>query len=348
MNGIWRFGGSSSTDNILTPTNIKAVQQTTVGCANIMPTTIGNATLFVQAAGKKIGEFVYNWETDGYRVPDLTRLANYLPKDGLVDVAYQQEPLSIVWGITTVGKLLGLTYLRDEDVVGWHTHDLGGVVESCAVIPGDGYDELWVVVKRTINGQTVRYVEVMANLFEDTNAEFQANKGLNAFFVNAGLTYNGASATEISGLAHLEGETVTLLADGSIQASKVVTNGKITLDQAATIVHIGLSYTGTVQLQRLEVQLQDGTAQGRPKRTPSLIARVYCSGTFKAGYDEANLDVVSFRTSDMAMGSPPDLFTGDKQIMCENRFGRENRLMIVQDKPLPLTLIAIMPETEIV
>ena len=342
----WRLG-PENTGTPITPTNVIAKQQTTFGCDDIMPVTIGQSTLFVQRAGRKIREFTYNFESDGYVAPDMTQLAEHITESGIFEMAYQQEPLSIVWAITMDGGLIGMTYLRAEEVVGWHRHPVDGTVESISVIPGDGYDELWAIINRTINGQTVRYVEMLERIFNDDDSTFQSNKGLNAFFVDSGLTYNGASTTTISGLWHLNGETVSVLANGGVQANKIVSNGKITLDSAATVCHVGLPYTGKIQLMRLDMQLQDGTVQGRIKKTSEIITRIYRSGTFKIGRDENNLDVVSFRTSDMEMGSPPTLYTGDKRINYDGRFSREDRIMLVQDKPLPLTLIAVMTEVGI-
>ena len=187
----WRLG-PEDIGLPLTPTNVVAKQQTTFGCDGIMPVTIGQATLFLQRAGRKIREFTYQWESDGYVAPDMTQLAPHVSESGIVELAYQQEPLSILWAVTVDGALIGLTYLRAEDVIGWHRHPVDGFVESISVIPGDGYDELWAVINRgTINGQTVRYVEMMEKIFDDDDATFKANKGLNAFFVDSGLTYEG-------------------------------------------------------------------------------------------------------------------------------------------------------------
>lgn len=351
IGGEWRVG-PEDTGAPLTPLNVVAKEQRTNGCANILPISIDGSTLFLQRAERKIREFTFQFESDGYKAPDLTLLAGHISLGGIKEMAFQQSPLSILWCVRDDGKLLGLTYMRDQDVVGWHIHKTDGEVENIAVIPGDGYDELWAVIKRTVDGSTVRYVEMLEAFFEDENATFKANNGLNAFFVDSGVTYNGAATTTITGLDHLEGKTVVGLADAALITDKVVESGQITLDEEASVVHVGLPYTGLLETMRFDARLQDGTAQGEKKRIFKMKLRVNESGVFKAGRDENDLQVVSAQvvndTNDegfsFVVGEAPDLFTGDIEMVNNSRWDRAGRLTIVQDNPLPLTLIAIMPE----
>jgi hypothetical protein len=222
-----------------------------------------------------------------------------------------------------------------------------GEVESLASIPGTGYNELWAIINRTINGSTVRYVEMMEEVFADDAATYITNEGLNAFFVDSGITYNGAAATVITGLDHLEGETVSVLADGSIRTSAVVAGGQITLSTAASIVHVGLPYTGLLETMRLDANLQDGTAQGRLKKIHRITIRVHQSGPFKVGRDASNLDICVDRERVPVLGAPYDLYTGDLPTGYDASWGRDARMMIVQDKPMPLTVVAIMPEVSV-
>jgi len=339
----WKLSPESTTE-ALTPTNVSAKQQTNYGCADIMPITVGHSTLFVQRALRKIREFTWQLETEGYVAPDMTLLAEHITEGDIAEMAYQQEPYSIVWVRLADGGLVAMTYLRDQDVVGWHKHPINGDVESIACIPGDGYDELWMIVKRTINGSSVRYVEMLEEFFHDDAETFEDNNGLNAFFVDCGITYNSTATTTIAGLDHLEGETVAVLADGAVRNNATVTGGQITLSRSASVVHVGLAYTGTLQPMRPEVGFKDGTWQGEIKRIHGATVRVYESGTFKHGRDASHLDSALFKTSDVAMGTPPALFTGDKKISYEGSYDTDARLMIVQDKPLPLTVIAIITE----
>lgn len=347
VGGEWRVG-PEDTGTSLTPLNVVAKEERNYGSADIAPVTVAGSTLFVQRAGRKIREFTYQWEQNGYVAPDLTLLADHITEGTLAGIVYQQEPLSIVWAWTVTGELIALTYLREQDVVGWHRHPTDGVVESLAVIPGDGYDEVWAIVNRTINGATVRYVEMLEKLFTDTAAEFTANKGLNAFFVDSGITYNGAATVTIPGLGHLVGETVAVLADGLAVTNKVVSAaGTITLPAAASVVHAGLPYTGTIQTMRINTNLGDGTAQGREKKIHDIILRVCRSGPFKAGRNESNLDACFDRERTLTLGAPYPLFTGDIRLGFDGAWERDGRIMIVQDRPMPLTLVAVMPEVSV-
>ena len=156
-------------NNAVTPTNIMIKKQSNHGAANVDAISVGNATLFLQRAKRKIRELAYNFDVDGYIAPDLTILAEHITEGNVVEMAYQEEPLAIIWCVRGDGQLIALTYQREQEVVAWHRHIIGGVfgtgdavVESVAVIPTDDSEyELYMIVKRTINGSTARYVEYL-------------------------------------------------------------------------------------------------------------------------------------------------------------------------------------------
>jgi len=162
-------------------------------------------------------------DTDGLLGIDLTILADHIPSGGLTDMVWQQEPELIVWFVHSDGRLVGLTYDRANAAIGWHDHSIGGsgVVESITAIPSGAEDQVYMSVKRTIDGSTVRHVEFLKPIeFGDDVAD--------AFYVDSGLTYDGSATTTITGLNHLEGETVTILADGASHPDKTVSGGSIT------------------------------------------------------------------------------------------------------------------------
>uniref|UniRef100_A0A6M3XNH3 Putative tail tubular protein n=2 Tax=viral metagenome TaxID=1070528 RepID=A0A6M3XNH3_9ZZZZ len=345
--------GPDDTGQALTPLNVIAKRQIPWGCADILPVAVDNAVLYVQRTGfdntkgLSLGELTWTWEKEKYVAPDLTLLAEHITGTGIKGVAFQRKPHTILWCYTAAGVLIAMTYIRDQDVIAWHKHPIDGTIESLSAIPGGGYTEIWAIVNRTINGATVRNVELMEAPFNDTPADYISNKGLNAFFVDSGTTYNGAAATVISGLSHLEGKAVAVLADGSMVAGKTVSGGKITLPVSASVVHVGLPYTGTIQTMRLDTQLRDGTFQGRVKKIHEINVRVYRSGPFKIGRDANNLDACFDRDATITMGSPYDLFTGDIPIGFDDSWNKEARIMIVQDKPMPLTVVALISEVSV-
>lgn len=343
----WRVS-SDDIGSTLTPTNVVAKQMTRIGSCDIQPITVMTSTLFVQRAGFKIQEFTYQWESDGYVAPDLTLLARSVFSDKIMGMVYQQEPYSIVWVWLTDGTLYGLSYMRDQNVIGWHSHPLtNGKVISMVVIHGDGYNELWAIIERTVNGVMVRYVEMMEAFFEDSATEYAENKGLHAFFVDSGITYNGESTTTITGLSHLEGQTVTILADGNFQGLRTVAGGQITLDTAASVVHVGLPYTATMETQRIEFLLKTGSVQGKLKKVHEITARVYRSGPFKAGRDDAHLDLIYDREREIVLGAPYNLYTGDLNLGFDDSWNTLARMTIVQDKPMPFTLLALMADIDV-
>lgn len=346
----WRLG-PEDTGSPLTPLNVVAKQVTTKGCYNIEPISVNNSTLFLQRAAKKILELAYDFnigEQGGYTAPDMTILAEHLTQDGISGMAYQQEPFSTLWCYTSTGELLGLTYLRKEEVVAWHKHPIDGDVKSLSSIPEDNEDELWMIVKRTINGSTVRYIEVLEEIYRDDADTFESNNGLNAFFVDSGKTYNGTATTTISGLWHLRGEAVSVLANGGVVSNKTVSAaGTVTIPVASSVVHIGKGYTGKLQTMRPDLMLQDGPSQGKRKQIIDAVIRVNRSGTFKAGRDEDNLDEQFDRDREQVIGQAYPLFTGDIRMYHEGEFERDSRIFIAQDKPLPLTIVGIFLKIKI-
>jgi hypothetical protein len=158
----WRIRATEF-DAALTPTDFNIRQQTEYGSKNMQALKVNDAVLFVDYVGRKIREMSFSDEKAKYVSPDLTALNEEITKPEIVDYAHQREPDSILWCVLSDGQLISLTYERDQNVVAWAKHPLqdGVVVESVAVIPSTQEDEIWLTVKRVINGETVRYMERM-------------------------------------------------------------------------------------------------------------------------------------------------------------------------------------------
>lgn len=339
------FVVTSSEDAPLSPTNAVVKRQATYGSADIQPVQVANVTLFVQRAKRKLRELVFDLSTDSYQAPDMTILAEHITEGGIKEMSLQQEPDNVVWCVLENGKFVGMTYRREENVIAWHEHVLGGAfgsdafghVESVATIPGDlNEDDTYLVVKRTIGGGTKRYVEYFSSFEFGDDVE-------DAFFVDSGLTYSGSAATSISGLDHLEGQTVSILANGAVHPDKTVISGSVTLDYSATKVHIGLNYSSTLQTMRIEAGGTEGTAQGKTKRIHEVVLRLFRTVGVKVGSSETELDRIPFRSSAAAMTKAIPLFTGDKEIEFRGGFDTDGFVVVQQDQPLPLTIIGIFP-----
>ena len=454
VGGEFVISGSTTSDP-LTPTNVRVVREGTRGSHTHKPVRVDNTVIFIQRQQRKLREFTYAFESDSYQSPDLTILSPQVAKGGISEIAYQQEPNTTIWAVKADGQLVGLTYLRDQQVIAWHRHKIGGVsgactitvsdfaniaagtvlkftksngqtvtftseaagsgaptdtdfgfrpnesnnttadniftrinahadftvanpaaavvtveetlrkgaapltvessdtarltttnqeisiVESLSVIPSssNGEEELWMIVQRTIDGVTRRYIEFMEATFDTRESSTKKN----AFFIDSGLSYNSTATATISGLDHLEGQTVSILGDGSVYAAQSVTSGGISsLSPAVSEVQIGLSYESIVKTLRPEAGADDGTAQGKTKRVFDLTARFIQTLGAKVSEDGINYDEIQFRAGSSSMDGSPPLFSGDKQIQFRGGWETEGQVYIKQDQPLPIHITAIL------
>jgi len=411
-NGVF-YAQASSLDEAITQDNIVVKRALSAPVSGVIPVNVENVLLFPQFYGTKFFELAYTFESDGYQAADLMELSEHLSVNGITDSAVQEQPDRIVWVATSTGELRGLTYSRQQKVVGWHQHALGGtdaVVQSLTSIPGTAQDELWMIVSRTINGNTVQYVEFLSEKFDGTKA--------NAWYVDSGASFtstdtavvtgitkaspgvvttsgahgyadgdtveltavggmievNGYTfkvanktsttfellntnttnyttytsggvatkyATSISGLGHLEGETVSIYADEAVQSSATVTSGAITLARPVKAATIGLGYTCVLETNTLEIKGAKGTIQGSRGRVYEVAIRFHEALGAEYGYDASLLDTLVFRGGSDPMDSSPPLFTGIKTVIFPTGYEYEQRIMIRQTQPLPVTVLGL-------
>lgn len=338
---------ASSRDEPITPTNVRISRQSSYGCSPVKSIRVGSTELFIQRSQRKVRELAYDFETDSYLAPDLTILSEHITRAGLIDVAFQQEPDQIFWFALADGSIACLTYEKTENVFAWHRHQLGGEgdVESIVSIPhpdGD-QDQLWMVVKRTINGATKRYIERLRKHYRDGDGTGIA---ANSFYSDSHIDFFTLGNTTLTGLDHLEGETVTILADGAAHEDKVVTSGSVTLDRDATFVTIGLPYTATMQTMRFDAGAADGTAQGKTKRITNVVIRLYETGPgLWIGPDTVNMEEIYFRDSTMNMDEAVPLFSGDKGPReWPEGYEMDARVTVQHRLPLPCSILAVMPQ----
>lgn len=420
----WRV--TSINSDAITPSSISVKPQSYIGASNTQPCIVNTNLIYIAARGGHVRECGYNWQANGFITGDLSlRSAHLFDHFDVVDMAYSKAPQPILWFVSSSGKLLGLTYVPEQQIGAWHQHDtLNGVFESCCCVAEGAEDFLYVVVKRYINGAYVRYIERFATRrFDDPE---------DAFFVDAGLTYDGtnvaattmtltggvlwdstetltltasvnsfaagdvgdvivltgtdnidyrmkitafinvttvevtpektvvitsglrAAATAtwawarlvMSGLTHLEGETVNILADGSVHNQKVVTAGEVTLDTPSVMVHIGLPITADLETLPLALQTDHGYGQGRTKNVNKCWLRVFRSGGIWVGPDEDNLTEMKQRTGEL-FGDPPALKTEELQIVITPSWSTGGQVFVRQTDPLPLKLISLTSEVAV-
>lgn len=333
-------------NDAITPTNIRITRQTTYGGAHIRPVQVGADVFFVQRSLRKLREYRYNFEIEGYQATDLNIFSDDVLAAGVVSATYQQEPTRVIWLTMADGNPVALTFERQQGVVGWNRHSIGGTdveVESTTVIPhpdGD-VDQVWMVVKRTIDGSTVRYVERMEKLF---NGESVLS---DAVFSDSAVIYDGAPTTTITGLDHLEGETVVMLCDGAVlKPDQVVVGGEITLPSSCSKAVVGLPYEARIQTLRIDAGSENGTPQGKTGRIHNLTIRVRNTGSgLFYGTNFETMSEAHLRITTDLMDNPVPLKTGDiGPLAMPNGYEKPLKIALTHGSPLPFTLVALYPQ----
>lgn len=442
--GITKVTGNRD-DEPITPTGIKANPIDGHGCKNIMPIPFGDITLYVQSGGLIIRSLEYSVMKDGYEAIDRVLVADHITETGVTQLAFSNGRPDIMWVVRNDGILLGLTFKAKEDVSGWHRHILGGTntkVLSVGVIPqSNSYDQIWVIVERTIEGVVRRYIEYFAdeiNFPEEmdyyTNADNKNSdntKFLNAMFekqkkyihVDSSLTYSGSIYTSgvgatiipasisgigvqftsdvdifvsgsvgnqiwkkltdendiglevtgraditaftnaktvtcnilknfdsttamkpgewyltigaLSGLDHLEGETLSVVTDGSVHPDETVSGGAITLRYEASVVHTGLSFRGLIKTQSLEMGGVTGPGTTKIKNIEQVIFKFLYTLGARCGFDLYNLKQLIFRNTGSIGSRPQPLFSGLKRVIYPDTWNRDKHAFVEQIYPLP-------------
>ena len=338
--GEWRIR-STAIDEALTPTNFSIKKQTNFGSADIQAMEVNEAIIFIDYVARKIREYTWNDPKQKYVSPDLTALAEDITIGGITSLAVQKNPDAIIWfTISNSPYLISMTYEREQNVVAFAEHPLGGdgIAESICITPSTSEDVITLTVRRTINGSTVRFIEEMQP--RDWGSTISA---ADSFFVDAGVVDTGGDVT--IEVAHLEGEELAVLVDGSIQTSKTVIGGIITIDEAGDRVVAGLPYTYQASPMRPDIVTQAGTTHGSIMITPEIVLSLFASGGVEYG-DGTNQTPIDFRTME-PYGSPPDLFTGDTDALgFDGGFTKDVNIVISGSSPLPATVRAIILRTE--
>jgi hypothetical protein len=340
----WTLG--ASTDEGITPSNVTAQKQSSYGSKYLPAATINDVLLFVQRQGRKVRELVYVLDKDGWVAPDLTVLAEHVTSGEIVERSYQQQTDAIYWAVKGDGQLIGMTYERDQNVVGWHRHTTDGAFESVATIYGlGGTDEVWLSVQRTVGGQTKRFIE---RFYTQSRETFEAADKLNWWYLDCAVRYSGTANATMSGLSHLNGRTVDVLANGSVETPKTVAGGQITLDKARTTVLAGLPFTSTLQPMTIDINnMADGTSRGRFKRIHRMVLALQKSLGGEVSTDQGQTwQYLYNRDFPDPMDASPPVFTGDTEVVTASDHDRNLQVMVRQNQPLPLTVLALVAKID--
>jgi len=333
---VWKVW-SKNTDSI-TPASVSVRPETYLGASNVQPVVTGNSVLYVQDRGNHMLEIKYTFESSGYAAEDVSLMAPHL-FDGytITDLSYSTSPYTICWDVRSDGALLGMTYVPKQQVIAWHQHSTDGTFESIATVAEGTEDASYFVIKRTINNRQVRYVERLHSRRFATQAD--------AFFVDCGLSYSGSAATVITGLYHLEGKTVNVLADGAVHPQLIVTAGKVTLQQAASKVQIGLPITADAQMLPFAYETE-ALGQAQYANVARVYLRVSNSSSVFVGPDFNHLKENKQRTTE-PYGVPPSLKTQRIRLDIDSSWEDEGQVCIRQTNPLPLMIVSATLEVAV-
>ena len=330
----------------ITPTNVRVQPESGHGCAQVRPVSINRETMFVQRAGRKIRGYGYRYDFDGFSSVDITTLAEHITETGIVWLAYQQEPDFLLWGVRDDGKFVSCTLDRDQQpsVVGWALHETDGFVECMATIPNDDADQVWAIVRRSINGSTVRYIERLDHQFEPLHPSVSTDGPVYGCTVDCGIVVDNAGGTDTFSVPHLEGEEVDIVADGSKLTRRTVgVGGALTIERTSKRTLIGLPFSTRGTLLNPEVSTQTGSAQGQPARTSEMVMRFLDTIGARVENSQGNTQDVPFRRFGPAvLDGAPEPFTGLLRVSLLGWERGESEISVIQDDPYPLHLLSVV------
>lgn len=324
----------------LTPSTVSFELQTTNGGSDTVPAlSVGGSVLYVQRGSGAVREFAYNYSADKYLGQDLTILARHIVRDvGIAAWSYQQEPFSVLWCVMSDGSMAGLTYMKEQEIIGWHRHGTDGEFLDVAGIPGVPDDQLWFLVRR---GDSV-FVERLETFFDsDDLAE--------AYFLDSALNYRGEAVRQFSGLSHLAGRDVQVFADGgTIDGLRISDAGELTLKNAAESVHAGLPYTSRIIPNLPEIQTQQGSTMMHNRKILSTRLRIYRSMSFMAGLEGNLVPVVDRNILSGAFRTRPFFSEGaDLALDVCGGWADESPLFMEVSSATPLTILALLTAMDV-
>ena len=347
--GQIRTVGPADITKSFSATNVTQRKGPTSGSDHLQPLSIGGVTLYAGAGATKIRELVMG-EQNRYVAPELSLLGEQFFKSGIVDWAFAERPDPTIYCVMGNGELVGVTYDREQRVVGFARHAIAkGFVESAAVVPSPmaGFEDVYLVVRRTINGQAKRYIEVLERPFDG-----DIDTVHDAFHVDCGLSYDGAPITTVTGLDHLEGEEVAVLADGGVVDDLTVSGGSITLPYAAEKISVGLRYKSRGVTLPIAGPQQDGTLFGRKRTVQGVGIDVLNSGAVAmSAYGSADwtppLYEQIYKTGDTLFGNAVQLQSGVVPCQIEGSWIEgDGKIVFETDQPLPLLIRSLILQIE--
>lgn len=303
-----------------------------IGASALDPLILGNVLLYARTKGSGIRALVFDTSLLSFRTADASVLSDHLFRGrSVVEWAFAEDPWGVVWAVRDDGALLSFSYDRDLGLAAWARHDTAGLVESLCAVPETSEDAVYLVVNRTINGSTKRYIERMTDRTEVDAARIVC--------LDCAATYDGAPASTISGLDHLEGEEVWAVADGAVVGPLTVSGGEIQLGAAASLVNVGLRYICDLGL------LDVAEARTRKKLVTDAFWEVYASRGLKTGETFESLFPWAQHTVSGGY-APPVPETTLVQVAIRHTWNQAGRIVLRQEDPLPVSVYGSIREVQ--
>ncbi len=336
----------------LTPTSFTIDEQSGIGSADIQNLKIDNALIYVDFVQKKLMEYGLNADQQKYLSNEITVLAEHFTATSTITwLSRQKNPESIIWFGMADGTIHSFTYQRDQNVLAYASHPMSGTtsVSSGAVIPSTDEDEVWLSVERTLSAGAITSIERFTPR--------RVNDEDDEHFADTAVIYDSTATTTITGLDHLDGETVVILADGQVIAPAIPASGQITLSVAASVVHVGLPFTPFVKPMRLDTETRAGSSHGTTKKIAEVVLSILDSKNVRYGDVEGNMLPLDLDNNDGTLVNNSEidgLFTGDVVAHFTAGFSLEDSILISSSQtrdaadsddltdPTPLTLRAIV------
>lgn len=340
MTGAAEWRVSPLNSDAITPDSMSVRPQSYVGASNVQPLVIGSSMIYGAGRGGHLRELGYNYEAGGYISGDVCLRAPHLFDNlTIVDLAYSKAPTPMVWAVSSSGKMIAMTYVPEQQVGGFSTVETNGSIESVCVVAEGEEDICYVEVLRTIGGEPVRFVERMS--------ERQYSELKECVYVDCAGTYRGEAKKEITGLTWLEGETVSILADGAVEPPQAVKDGKITLTYPAKVVHVGLPFMADMKTLPAAMALQDGSyGSGHKKNVREVFFRVVNSSGTQAGPSFDKLSEYPSRSTEFA-GNVPEPITDEIGFQIQPQWSQSGQVCVRQKYPLPLRIVSMTTVLEL-
>lgn len=344
--GEWVVRGPSAYDK-LTATTSRAFLQSSEGSTPHQPVAVHGGAVFIGRSRERLGFARFDFLSERIDVQEFTTYSRQVLKAGANQLAWQQDPHRILWVLLDDGTLAAVTFMPDQEVMAWHRHTLAGaVIEEIAAVQSTDTKrtELWLQTARTINGQTRRYIEILQPYFAATTPAAPDMTG--AWFVDCGLPYTGAATRTLSGLTHLEGQSVRVQTPRGDIGAFTVTGGAITLPQEVTEAVVGLPIAWATESLPLDLQTQAGSTKGKTKRASRAVLHVHeAAGGFVSanGGTEEPVNLPASLTG----GADLPLYSGVVDIPIDQITDRVITLTIGDYRALPFTLLSMAADLHV-